>query len=217
MSRLGGGQLSSFQQQQHQQNLNNQQNYIEFSFFSPTEGMDEETCGIFNDSFHKIKSQFESKLAALNAINQELAWKVSLVDESKKVSDMTARELIELTFAKQKDRVLLWLQIKVKFSSEELDQIAEEEFAYLVNGICEREIKTQIQAISQESQFQIKDAKEKMQKEINMLRMNLASRDEDYDKLKLQKMLEVERAREEGYDRAEKRLIVNMKNKEAKF
>ena len=104
--------------------------------------MDEETCGIFNDSFHKIKSQFESKLAALNAINQELAWKVSLVDESKKVSDMTARELIELTFAKQKDRVLLWLQIKVKFSSEELDQIAEEEFAYLVNGICEREIKT---------------------------------------------------------------------------
>ena len=30
-------------------------------------------------------------------------------------------------------------------------------------------------------------------------------------------MLEVERAREEGYDRAEKRLIVNMKNKEAKF
>lgn len=76
------------------------QSFIEFSFFSPTEGMDEETCAIFNEHFSKMRAQFESKLATLNAINQELAWKVALIDEAKKVSDMTAEELIEMIFAK---------------------------------------------------------------------------------------------------------------------
>jgi hypothetical protein len=46
-----------------------QQSYIDFSFFSPTEGMDEETCNIFNEHFNKMRSQFESKLSTLNAIN----------------------------------------------------------------------------------------------------------------------------------------------------
>jgi len=50
-----------------------------------------------------------------------------------------------------------------------------------------------------------------------MLRMNLASRDEEIDRLKVMKRLEVERAREEGYDRAEKRLIGTLKAKEARF
>ena len=63
-----------------------------------------------------MKAQFESKLGALNAINQELAWKVSLVDDSKKVGDMTSRELVELLFTKQKDRGLLWLQLRPKFT-----------------------------------------------------------------------------------------------------
>jgi hypothetical protein len=89
-----------------------------------------------------MKSQFESKLNALNAINQELAWKVAIIDDSKKVSDMTAEELIELTFVKQKDRELLWLQMRPKFTMEELEKIAEEEFAELVNAITEREITT---------------------------------------------------------------------------
>ena len=97
LSKFSGVQsLAHFQNPQAHQ----QQNYIEFSFFSPTEGMDEETCNIFNEHFQKMRTQFESKLASLNAINQELAWKVALIDESKKVSDMTAEELIELTFAK---------------------------------------------------------------------------------------------------------------------
>ena len=56
-----------------------------------------------------MRGQFESRLQTLNAINQELAWKVALIDESKKVSDMTVEELVELTFAKQGDHQLLWL------------------------------------------------------------------------------------------------------------
>lgn len=95
--------------------------------------MDEETCNIFNEHFSRLRNQFEQKLQTLNAINQELAWKVALIDESKKVSDMTAEELIELTFAKQKDRTLLWLQLKVKFTPEDLERIAEEEFFDLIN------------------------------------------------------------------------------------
>ena len=62
--------------------------------------MDQETCDIFNEHFQKMRSQFESRLQTLNAINQELAWKVALIDESKKVSDMNVEELTVLLFAK---------------------------------------------------------------------------------------------------------------------
>jgi|LauGreDrversion4_2_1035121.scaffolds.fasta_scaffold41842_4 hypothetical protein len=50
-----------------------------------------------------------------------------------------------------------------------------------------------------------------------MLRMNLASRDEEIERLKVLKRLDVERAREEGYDRAEKRLVATLKSKETRF
>lgn len=50
-----------------------------------------------------------------------------------------------------------------------------------------------------------------------MLKMNLAGRDEEIDRIKVMKRLEVERAREEGYDKAEKRMIATIKSKEARF
>lgn len=78
--------------------------------------MDEETCSIFNEHFQKLKVDFESRLNILNEVNQELSWKVALIDESKKISEMNSQELIELTFSKEKDHDVLWHQIKKKFS-----------------------------------------------------------------------------------------------------
>lgn len=75
---------------------------------------------------------------------------------------MTGEELIEMIFAKQKDRQLLWMQLKTKFTPDDLEKIAEEEFADLVALITEREIVSSVERIQQESNFQIKDAKEKM-------------------------------------------------------
>ncbi len=65
---------------------------------------------------------------------------MALIDESKKVSDMTVEELVELTFAKQPDHQILWLQLKCKFTMEDLEKIAEEEFSELINVITEKEI-----------------------------------------------------------------------------
>ena len=76
---------------------------LEVYFFTPTEGLDEETCSIFNKYFMKLKNDFEFKLNTLNNINQEMSWKVALIDESKKISEMNSMELIELTFTKEKD------------------------------------------------------------------------------------------------------------------
>ena len=109
--------------------------------------MDQETCDIFNEHFQKMRNQFESRLQTLNAINQELAWKVALIDESKKVSDMTMEELVEMVFAKQPDRDLVWNAIRYKFAQEDLEKIAAEEFADLVNDIVEKEITTQVHKI----------------------------------------------------------------------
>lgn len=56
-----------------------------------------------------------------------------------------------------------------------------------------------------------------MQKEINYLRMQVANLGEELEKGKLAKILELDRAREDGYARAEKRYLENLKLKEAKF
>ena len=42
-----------------------------------------------------------------------------------------------------------------------------------------------------------------MQKEINFLRMTIANRIEEIEKIKLAKIVEIDRAKEEGYNRAE--------------
>jgi len=102
--------------------------------------MDEETCQIFNDHFAKMRTQFENRLTTLNAINQELSWKVALIDETKKIGNMTTEELIELTFAKEPNREILWLKIRYKFTPADLEKIAAEEFADLVSIITEKEI-----------------------------------------------------------------------------
>lgn len=82
--------------------------WLEVYYFKPTEGMDEDTCAIFNNYFMKLKNDFEGKLNTLNDINKELSWKVALIDESKKISEMNSQELIELTFTKEKDHDVLW-------------------------------------------------------------------------------------------------------------
>lgn len=82
---------------------------LEVYYFSPTEGLDEDTCLIFNKYFMKLKNDFETRLNILNEVNQEMSWKVALIDESKKISEMNTMELIELTFSKEKDQEVLWL------------------------------------------------------------------------------------------------------------
>jgi hypothetical protein len=78
---------------------------------------------------------------------------VALIDDNKKVGDMTAEELIELACQKQKDREILWLMLKPRFSEEDLERIAAEEFVELISTITEKEITSQVQRIREESQF----------------------------------------------------------------
>ena len=52
-----------------------------------------------------------------------------------------------MVFAKQPDRELVWNAIRYKFAQEDLEKIAAEEFADLVNDIVEKEITTQVHKI----------------------------------------------------------------------
>jgi hypothetical protein len=56
-----------------------------------------------------------------------------------------------------------------------------------------------------------------MQKEINVLRMQLANKSEELDQAKLSKVIEVDRAREEGYNRCETRMVLSMRSQETKY
>ena len=76
---------------------------------------------------------------------------------------------------------------------------------------------TQVQKITKESEFQIRDAKEKMAKEFNLLRLQLLDRNEEIETLKRSKLQEIDRAKTEAYDRAEKRFLENSKIKETRF
>ena len=98
----------------------------------------------------------------------------------------------------------------------DLEKIAEEEFAELINVITEKEIITQVNKITKESEFQIRDAKDKMAKEFNLLRLQLLDRNEEIDHLKKAKLQEIERAKSEAYDRAEKRFLDIAKIKETR-
>ena len=55
-----------------------------------------------------------------------------------------------------------------------------------------------------------------MQKELNLMRMQLADRTEEIEKNKLMILIEIDRAREMGYHKAEQRLLESIKVKEAK-
>jgi hypothetical protein len=100
---------------------------------------------------------------------------------------------------------------------QDLEQIAEDEFSELIDVITEKEIVTQVQKITKESEFQIRDAKEKMAKEFNLLRLQLLDRNEEIETLKRSKLQEIDRAKTEAYERAEKRFLENSKIKETRF
>ncbi|CDW89079.1 UNKNOWN [Stylonychia lemnae] len=190
---------------------------LEVYFFTPTEGLDNDTCQIFNKYFMKLKNDFETRLNILNNVNQDLSWKVALIDESKKISEMNSMELIEMVFTKEKDQEVIWQQIKRKFQIETLEQIAEDEFAEIINKITEKEITTQALKITEESKFQIQDAKDKLQKEISYLRLQISYKQEEIEKMKELKLLDIDRARFESYDKAERRFFDNLRLKEEKF
>ena len=56
-----------------------------------------------------------------------------------------------------------------------------------------------------------------MQREINILKMTLMERNEEVEAVKKGKVVEIDRAREEAFDRAEKRFVENARLKEARF
>jgi|LauGreDrversion4_2_1035121.scaffolds.fasta_scaffold110188_1 hypothetical protein len=45
----------------------------------------------------------------------------------------------------------------------------------------------------------------------------MANKNEEFEKLKVQKIIDVDRARDEGYNRAERRALDNQKLKEARW
>ena len=136
--------------------------YFEVFYFSPTEGLDEETCRIFNEYLTKLRNEFSNKLQTLNDLNQDLLRKVALIDESKKISEMNSEELIELCFAKEKDHLVVWRQIKKRFTDDALEKIADEEFTDIISEVTEREITTQVQKIQEESKLQMQNLTEKL-------------------------------------------------------
>jgi hypothetical protein len=56
-----------------------------------------------------------------------------------------------------------------------------------------------------------------MQREINILRMTVIDRNEEIEQMKRGRVLEIDRAKEEAFDRAEKRFLENAKIREARY
>lgn len=56
-----------------------------------------------------------------------------------------------------------------------------------------------------------------MAKEFNLLRLQLLDRNEEIETLKRSKLQEIDRAKTEAYERAEKRFLENSKIKETRF
>jgi len=59
-------------------------------FFQPTEGLDADTCKVFNEYTQRLRTTFESKMHTLSDMNFDLSQKVALYESEKKVSELTA-------------------------------------------------------------------------------------------------------------------------------
>jgi hypothetical protein len=72
----------------------NARDYLKVHFFSPTEGLDDEICDLFNEHVEDLKTQYEQRMHLLSDLNFDLARKVTLYESRKQVDDMSSDELV---------------------------------------------------------------------------------------------------------------------------
>lgn len=108
----------------------------------------------------------------------------------------------------------IWTEFRRNTTEEDLRQICEREFEELISEITQKTITETVENLNRETTRQVLHLKNKMQKEINSLRLQLDYNLDEIEKQKLQLIVDVERARVETYSRQEERfrkIIAKMK------
>lgn len=101
--------------------------------------------------------------------------------------------------------MVLWREFRRNLQQEDLKEIAENEFEALIQEITEETINKAVEKIQKETTSQVISIKNKMQKEINTLRLQLQYKTEELDNFKLHSIQEVERARTDTFQKCDTR------------
>ena len=91
----------------------NARDALKVHFFTPTEGLEEEVCSLFNEHIEDLKNQYENKMNILSDNNFDLFRKVTLYESRKQVDDMNSEELVQMSFVRgTAPPIDIWHEVK---------------------------------------------------------------------------------------------------------
>jgi len=90
---------------------------LKVHFFTPTEGLEQEICDLFNEHCNDLKTQYEDKMNLLSDLNFDLARRVHLYESRKQVDDMNSEELVQMAFVRGTALPIdIWHEVKRNLS-----------------------------------------------------------------------------------------------------
>lgn len=102
-----------------------QDNYqLEVFYFEPTQGLDEETCKVFNEYTARLRDNFSQRMETLASLNAKMEFKLQLFQNEKNVSELTALELVGMAFLRGESALKLWQEFKRNCPDSVLRDIA---------------------------------------------------------------------------------------------
>jgi len=90
-----------------------------------------------------------------------------------------------MAFLKTKNYFEIWREFRRNLTDEQLMKLCETEFEEIISGITEEAITSTVEQMQKESREQVAQIKNKMQKEINNLRIQQSYQQEEFHTQKL--------------------------------
>lgn len=112
-------------------------------------------------------------MTTLSALNEEMTTKLAMYQNEKMLSDLTPVELINMAFVKGDEVFKMWKEFKRNCSKSTLRTLCETEFEETISEITSETIQKSIDKFQEEAKLQVLALKQKMQKEINSLRLQV--------------------------------------------
>ena len=112
------------------------------------------------------------------------------------------------------DQLKVWDEVKLNFSAENLQQIADNEFHDIITELTHMRILQATTRVKNESAKLLEECRDKLTKELDALRMQLASKTEELSWSTAKMFREIDKCREKTYAEAEAKFIERIEQRE---
>ena len=126
---------------------------LDIHYFLPSEGLDQTTMDEFADYTQKMKQNFEKMMHKLSDENFHMKQRIAVYEKQTAIEDCNPQELIRMAFLRVsgKQQLQLWDEVKIAFSEQNLQTIAEQEFSQIIDELSHHKIIKATTRINNES------------------------------------------------------------------